>query len=233
MVLAAGLGTRMRPLTDQIPKALVPVSGKTLLDRALDWLAASGISETMVNTFHMAEKIEAHLATRTHPHVHISREPERLETGGGITLALPFFQGQPFFSTNSDTICLDGKTPALRRLWQAWDDSVDALLLVHPVERAIGFDGAGDFFISEKGDIRRRGSAPSAPFVFTGVQLLHPRLFEGAPSGPFSMNLLYNRGMKTDGTLTRVRALVHDGAWLHVGTPENLRQAEEWLTAHS
>ena len=232
MVLAAGLGTRMRPLTDQVPKALVPVSGKTLLDRALDWLAALGIEEAVVNTYHMADKIEAHLESRRRPHIHVSREKERLETGGGLTLILPFFGGQPFFSVNSDVICIDGDTPALHRLWQAWDDTADALLLVHPVEKAIGFDGPGDFFVSPEGVIRRRQSEHSAPFVFTGVQLLHPRLFRDAPAGAFSLNLLYNRGMGEDATLPRVRALVHNGHWLHVGTPEQLRQTETWFAAH-
>ncbi|MDE3015951.1 MAG: nucleotidyltransferase family protein [Pseudomonadota bacterium] len=232
MVLAAGLGTRMRPLTDRLPKALVPVQGKTLLDRALDWLVASGVREAVVNHYHMAEMIEAHLARRAAPRLRLSRENERLETGGGIRLALPFFDGQPFFSVNSDVICIDGHIPALHRLWQTWDDSVDALLLVHPVARAVGYDGAGDFFVSPDGVIRRRQSDILAPFVFTGVQLLHPRLFGSAPPGAFSLNRLYNRGMSADGVLQHVRALVHDGDWLHVGTPENLRQAESWLSAH-
>ncbi len=225
MLLSAGLGTRMKPLTDALPKPLIPVSGTTLIDRALDWLANAGIEEAVVNTHYKAGMIEAHVAKRARPRVHISYENAVLETGGGIKKALPFFGGAPFFSANSDVICLDGKTPALHRLWQAWDEAtMDALLLLHPVLSAVGYDGAGDFFL-EQGKLRRRLGHPSAPLVFTGVQLLHPRLFKDAPEGPFSLNLLYNRAMAEDGTLDRVSAIIHDGDWLHVGDPQGLAKA--------
>ena len=152
-----------------------------------------------------------------------------LETGGGIKQALPMLGDAPFFSVNSDVICIDGKTPALHRLLAAWDEeNMDALLLVHPVERAIGYEEAGDFFV-ENGALRRRLDNPAAPFVFTGVQLLHPRLFAPAPEGAFSLNLLYNQGMQSDGTLPRIRALIHDGEWLHIGDPEGLAEAEARL----
>jgi MurNAc alpha-1-phosphate uridylyltransferase len=229
MLLSAGLGTRMRPLTDSKPKPLIPVSGVTLIDRALDWFANAGIEETVVNTHYKAEMIEAHVTKRTRPRVQISYEEMVLETGGGIKKALPFFGNAPFFSANSDVICLDGKTPALHRLWQAWDDaSMDALLLLHPVSEAVGYDGKGDFFL-EQGRLRRRLNHPTAPLVFTGAQLLHPRLFRDAPEGPFSLNVLYNRGMAEDGALARVSAIVHDGAWLHVGDPQGLAKAEAFL----
>ncbi len=232
MVLAAGLGTRMRPLTDHVPKPLIKVAGISLIDRTLDWLAASGISEAVVNSYYQAELLEAHLAKRATPKVQISRETTVLETGGGIRQALPLLGTAPFFSVNSDVICIDGKIPALHRLSQAWDDTADALLLVHPVAAAVGYDGPGDFFLDAGGTLRRRLDAPSAPFVFTGVQLLHPRLFDHAPDGAFSLNVLYNREMQSDGTLPRIRALRHDGHWLHIGDPPGLAAAERWLAAH-
>ena len=135
-----------------------------------------------------------------------------------------------FFSANSDTIVVDGRVPAVQRLLQAWrDGEMDALLLVHPVAQTIGYDGPGDFFITDDGVIRRRGNEAQAPFVFTGMQLIHPRLFDASPDGAFSLNVLYNRGMDEDGTLPRIRALVHDGNWLHVGDPQGLKQAEDFL----
>lgn len=229
MVLAAGLGTRMRPLTDHVPKPLIEVAGTALVDYALNWLEASGIDEILVNSHYKFELLEAHLARRTHSLIHISREVPLLETGGGIKKALPLLGAEPFFSLNSDTICVDGPTPALKRMNAAWDDSIDALLLVHPVEQAIGYVGKGDFFITDDGSLRRRQSEEKAPFVFTGVQLIHPRMFVTSPDGAFSMNVLYNRGMGSDGTLHRIKALVHDGNWLHIGTPQERETAERWF----
>jgi MurNAc alpha-1-phosphate uridylyltransferase len=234
MLLAAGLGTRMRPLTDQMPKPLLEVAGHSLIDRALDWFSASGVNEVVANSHYKAELLEAHLVVRHVPHIQVMREEVLLETGGGIKNALPLLGSAPFFAANSDTICIDGKVPALHRLLAAWDDkTMDALLLLHPIERAVGYEGMGDFFIGEGGTLRRRGSETMAPFVFTGVQLLHPRMFVGAPSGAFSMNVLYDRGTLPDGTLFRTHALVHDGNWLHVGDPEGLSLAEHWLKTHS
>jgi len=229
MVLAAGLGKRMRPLTEHLPKPLVKVAGVTLIDRTLDWLAASGVEEAVVNSHYLAPLLEAHLAKRKTPKIHVSYEAIVLETGGGVKQALPLLGDKPFFVVNSDTICIDGKIPALHWLMQAWDDTVDALLLVHKTADAIGFAGPGDFFMEKDGSLRRRLEAPSAPFVFTGVQMLHPRLFRHAPDGVFSLNVLYNHDMRKDGTLTRVRGLLHDGDWLHVGTPQELQQVESWL----
>lgn len=229
MVMAAGLGRRMRPLTDAMPKPLVPVAGVPLIDRTLDWLYASGIEEAVVNTHYKAEMLEAHLAKRLHPAIRISYETTVLETGGGIRQALPLLGDDVFFVINSDVICLDGKIPALSRLAAAWDDgAMDALLLVHPVADAVGYSGAGDFFL-EEGKLRRRLHEPKVPYVFTGIQLLHPRIFQGSPEGKFSLNALYNRAMREDGTLPRVAALAHDGHWLHVGDKAGLDAAEEFL----
>jgi MurNAc alpha-1-phosphate uridylyltransferase len=230
MLLAAGLGTRMRPLTDALPKPLIAVAGKTLLDRALDWFLASGVGEVAVNTHYKSEMIEAHVASRTAPRLHMVYEPMLLETGGGIKNALPWLGGAPFFCANSDAICIDGETPALQRMREYWDDAaMDALLLVVPLEKAIGYEGAGDFFVDAPGGIKRRDAQSSAPYVFTGIQLVHPRLFDAAPAGPFSMNLLYNRDIAPGGTLARIRAVVHDGTWLHVGDPRGLQLAQEFL----
>lgn len=228
MVLAAGLGLRLRPITNTIPKPLVAVGGRTMLDRALDHLEAAGVADAVVNTHYLAEKIESHLAARASPRIHLSHEPELLETGGGITKALPHLGNDAFHAVNADIIWEDGASPALRNLAAAWDDSaMDALLLLQPVETAVGYDGAGDFYRNDDGSLRRRGSDASAPYVFTGVQMLHPRLFDGVAVEPFSMNILYNRALAAG----RLRGLAHDGAWYHVGTPEALDEAEKLLSA--
>ena len=224
MALAAGLGLRMRPLTLTLPKPLIPVAGRTMLDRALDHLRSQGVTRLVVNSHWLAPCLEAHLAT--HTDVTLSHEPDVLETGGGVAQALPLLGKSPFFVVNSDIIWTDGPTPALARLAEAWDDaSMDALLLLQPVETAVGYDGNGDFHLDHLGRPRRRGTDASAPFLFSGVQLLHPRLFRDAPSGKFSLNVLYDRALSQG----RLAALVHDGCWYHVGTPEALPQVEALL----
>jgi len=226
MVLAAGRGVRLRPLTDHLPKPLVPVGGIAMLDRALDALTRAGVSQAVVNVHHLAMQIEARLAGRQKPAIHISREEELLETGGGVAKAIAHFGAEPFFAVNADIVWLDGQTPALACLAEAWNDSgMDALLLVQPVGRAVGYDGAGDFTLTDDGRLERRGAAPSAPFVFAGVQILHPRLFSGAPAGAFSLNLLYDRAHRAG----RLFGLAHDGGWLHVGTMDGLAAAERAL----
>lgn len=230
MVLAAGMGKRMRPLTDEKPKPLVMVAGKTLIDHVLDWLHASGVTDAVVNTHYKADMLQAHLAQRENPRIHISHEEVLLETGGGIKKALPLMRGKPFISINSDAICIDGPTPALERMRHAWDESaMDALLLVQPVVSAIGYEGQGDFFVEDDGRIRRREEGAAAPYVYTGVQILHPRMFAGSPDGAFSLNVLYNRAMQQGNRPAQIRALVHDGSWLHVGDPDGVRKAETFL----
>jgi N-acetyl-alpha-D-muramate 1-phosphate uridylyltransferase len=238
MVLAAGLGKRMMPLTATIPKPMIEVCGRTLIDRALDFFANSDVNDVVVNSFYKAELLEAHLAKRqlTSPHapnITVLREELLLETGGGILNALTHLGENPFFSANSDTICVDGTKPAITRMIEGWNDEcMDALLLLHPVEKAIGYDGKGDFFF-ENGVIRRRHDNDTAPYVFTGVQLLHLRLFSGATPGVFSMNMLYNRGILPDGTLPRIGGIIHDGDWLHVGDPSGLALAQQWFADRS
>lgn len=230
IVLAAGLGLRMRPLTDAIPKPLVPVAGRPLIDYSLDLVAGAGLTQAVVNASYRGDQLAEYLAARAHPRVTISREETPLETGGGIRQALKLLGDAPFFSINSDVICVSGAEHALKRLAAAWDDArMDALLLVQPSQRAVGFDGPGDFFV-EGNTVTRRGERSSAPYIFTGIQLLHPRLFHGCPAqGPFSMNVLYNRDIDASGQLGRVRALVHDGDWLHVGDPAGLAEAEAYF----
>jgi MurNAc alpha-1-phosphate uridylyltransferase len=227
MVLAAGLGLRMRPLTLQLPKPLVKVAGKTLLDWTLDAAAAGGVTRAVINVHHMGDKIISHTARRTRPAVLISDETDRLlDTGGGVVKALPLLGDAPFFVFNGDGILTDGETPMVRRLATAWNpDRLDVLMLVHPRDSAHGFDGAGDFFLSGDGRLHRRGQAPSAPFVYAGAYILHPRLLAGEKAEPFSMNRVWDQAIAND----RMSAIVHDGAWFHVGTPEAVTNTEVLL----
>ena len=181
MVLAAGLGRRMRPITETLPKPLVPLAGKTLLDRALDQLQAVNVSAATVNLHYLSHMIEDHLAARSEPQVTFSRETDLLlETGGGVAAALPTLGHNPFYVVNADIAWEDGSHPALSRLAEFWrDEAMDALLLLHPVAQATGYDGVGDYRRNEEGLLTRRRDDAAAPYVFSGVQLLHPRLFVG------------------------------------------------------
>ncbi len=226
MVLAAGLGERMRPITDTLPKPLIPIDGKPMLDHALDRLAAAGVHDAVVNTHHLGQQITDHLAGRSDLSVSISDEKDRLETGGGVANALPLLGDDPFYVVNGDALWLDGATPGLTRLAEQWDDDrMDALLLVYPTARCEDYRGPGDFVLDPCGQTRRRREREVAPFVFTGVQILHPRLFEDAPSGAFSLNVLYDKAIEAE----RLWSVVHDGIWLHVGTPDAIAPAEAIL----
>lgn len=229
MVLAAGLGLRMRPITEHTPKPLVSVAGRTMLDRALDHLAAAGVTDIVVNTHWLAERIRDHLAGRKG--ITLSHEDVLLETGGGVAKALPFLGEAPFYVVNSDIIWTDdGASPALARLAEAWDDSrMDALLLLQRTATAMGYEGRGDFFLDSAGIPRRPKASDVAPLLFSGVQILSPRLFRDAPSGKFSLNVLYDRALE-DG---RLFGIVHDGRWYHVGTPDALPEVESKLKAHA
>ncbi len=221
MVLAAGLGTRMQPLTDARPKPLIALAGKTLIDRVLDHLNAVGISRVVVNTHYKAEMLEAHLAKREG--IIISPEPDLLETGGGVKNALPLLGENAFFVVNSDAVWLDGPTRALQRMAHAWiDEEMDALLLFQRTVAVRGLTGRGDFTLDSEGYVSRRQERAIAPFLFAGVQILHPRLFENAPEDAFSLNILYDRAQEAG----RLHGIVHDGEWFHVGTPEQREIAE-------
>jgi len=226
IVLAAGLGERMRPLTDTLPKPLLELHGQTLLDYILDRLDEAGVAEAVVNLFYLGDMIEAHLAGRARPRVAFSREAERLETGGGVRHALPLLGEDPFYVINGDIRWLDGRTPALLRLAEAWDPAqMDALLLLHPTAFAVGYEGAGDFVLGPDGRLRRRREREVAPFVFAGLQILHPRLFAETPEGPFSLNRIYDAAQEAE----RLWGLRHDGEWFHIGTPAGLAQVEAEL----
>lgn len=224
MVLAAGLGTRMRPLTLTTPKPLISVAGKPMLDRTLDHLNAAGVRRIVVNAHWLAPKIEAHVAHR--PNVTTVYEQDVLETGGGVANALPLLGDAPFYVLNSDFIWTDGPTPALTRLAQAWDDrTMDVLLMLYPTDQAVGYEGPGDFFVDDNTGLRRRGDAPRAPLIFAGLHMAHPRLFEGAPQGKFSLNVLWNKALAAG----RLSTLVHDGKWYIVETPAALPLVESHL----
>ena len=225
MVLAAGMGVRMRPLTDTMPKPLVPVAGKPLLDHVLDRLAAAGVEYAVVNVHYLGEQIIAHVAGRTRPRVAISDERGLLlGTGGGVVKALPELGPDPFFHINSDTIWIDGVTPNLTRLADAFDAArMDALLLLASTTESIGYDGRGDFVMAPNGGLRARGEREIAPFVFAGAAILSPGLFKETPSGEFPLTLLFKRAEESG----RLFGLRLDGLWMHVGTPEAIEAAED------
>jgi MurNAc alpha-1-phosphate uridylyltransferase len=224
MVLAAGLGARMRPLTDTRPKPLVPVAGKPLLDHVLDKLAQAGVTTAVVNVHYLADQIERHLAARRAPKIVFSDEREKLlDTGGGVVRALPQLGRAPFFHVNSDTLWIDSVTPNLTRLARAFDPArMDALLLLASTAASIGYHGKGDFAMEADGTLRRRAENEVLPFVYAGVALLSPALFADAPSGAFSLNVLFDRAAATG----RLAGLRLEGLWMHVGTPEAIAEAE-------
>mgnify|MGYP000179711081 CR=1 FL=1 len=227
-VLAAGLGTRMRPLTDHLPKPLVELAGRALIDHVLDRLAAAGIHRAVVNVHYLADQIEAHLAARASrgegPATTISDERGLLlDTGGGVLRALPMLGAEPFVVHNSDSVWIEGAGSNLGRLFSAWDNArMDALMLVTQVNRSIGYEGAGDFAMSADGRLVRRGASDRAPYVFTGVSIAHPRLFDGAPQGAFSLNRPWDSAIATG----RLYGVPMEGLWMHVGDPGSLSEAE-------
>ena len=227
MVLAAGLGTRMRPLTDDRPKPLLELAGRSLLHHALDRLRDAGIGEVVVNAHWHADMI-ADAVLAHDPPAAVLREADLLETGGGVTAALPRLGPQPFVVVNGDAFWLDGPTQALRRLAAAYDPVVmDALLLLVRTSQVDGEVGRGDFLLDPLGRARRPREREIAPYLFGGVQILSPALFADAPRGPFSLNAVYDRAMEAG----RLYGLVHDGAWFHLSTPRDLDRAETMLRA--
>ncbi|HYN38427.1 MAG TPA: nucleotidyltransferase family protein [Rhodospirillales bacterium] len=228
MVLAAGLGQRMLPLTLTTPKPLIPVGGRTMLDRAIDALASHGIDLLVVNAHHLACVVERHLAARARPPIRLVIEGERLETGGGVRNALPLLGDDPFFVVNGDILWQDGPQPTLADLARAWKPAtMDALLLLQPLATALGYDGPGDFQRRDDGRLVRRGNGERAPYLFAGLQILHPRLLADAPDGAFSLNLLYDRAIAGG----RLYGIEHRGRWCHVGTPADIPVAEAFLRA--
>lgn len=229
MVMAAGIGKRMRPLTATRPKPLIEVAGKPLLDHCLDRLRAAGVAKAVVNVHYLADALEAHLKNRIQGiDIVISDERDRLlETGGGLVKALPLINADPFLVVNADNLWVDGPMDTLRLLASSWDEEkMDALLLLVPLARANCHVGPGDFHMSATGELRRRKSGGVAPFVFTGVQMLSKRLFEGEmPEGPFSTNVLWDRAIAAG----RCYGAAHQGLWFDIGAPPNIRKAERVL----
>jgi len=226
MVLAAGLGTRMRPLTDDRPKPLVEVAGKALVDHALDRLVEAGVARAVVNVHHFGDAVEAHVKGRSAPAVTMSDERDLLlETGGGMVRAADLLP-DPFFCVNSDNVWLDGPTDAFRQLSAAWNpERMDALLLVVPHVRAGNFRGKGDFHMDGRGRLTRRRSGRIAPFIFTGVQLVSKRLLRDAPQGPFSTNVLWDRAIEEG----RLYGTAFHGVWFEVGDPGAIALTEAAL----
>jgi MurNAc alpha-1-phosphate uridylyltransferase len=226
-VLAAGLGQRMRPLTAERPKPLVPLAGKPLIDHVLDRLAENGIERVIVNLHYLSAKLEAHLKPRVRPQIELSHERERLlDTGGGISKVLDRLGAQPFLVHNSDSVWIEGMGSNLERLFAAWDDEdMDCLLMLAPVISSVGYDGLGDFGMDPEGRVARRAEGGVAPFAFSGVSLCHPRIFDGSPDGAFSLNVLWDRLIESK----RLFGLRMEGIWMHVGTPESVKAAERCL----
>jgi MurNAc alpha-1-phosphate uridylyltransferase len=227
MLLAAGLGKRMRPLTAMRPKPMVEVAGKPLIDHALDRLRAAGVERAVVNLHYLADALEGHLSRAKGIDILFSDERgELLETGGGIAKALPLLEDERFIVVNSDNLWIDGPIDAIRLLGDRWDDAeMDCLLLVVPLARANCHNGQGDFYMDACGRLSRRKPGRVAPFVFTGVQIVSRRLFENAPEGSFSMNVLFDRAIASG----RLYGVVHQGLWFDVGTPPAVGKTEALL----
>jgi MurNAc alpha-1-phosphate uridylyltransferase len=225
MVLAAGLGKRMRPLTATRPKPLIEVAGQSLLDHLLERLKAAGVEKAVVNDHYLADAVEAHLQRNAHG-LDIEISDERgllLETGGGMAKALPLIDSDPFLVVNSDNLWIDGPADTLKLLASHWDGAkMDALLLLVPHARASNHGGRGDFHMSRTGRLRRRARSHVAPFVYTGIQMVSKRLLEGAPEGPFSTNILWDKAMEQG----RCFGAVHQGLWFDVGTPQAIKATE-------
>jgi len=229
MILAAGYGTRMRPLTDKMPKPLVPVGGKALINHVLDRLAAVGVETAVVNVHHFADQIEQHLKPRRAPRIAISDERAAvLGTGGGVAKALPLLGTAPFFHVNSDTLWIDGVKPNLERLATAFQpDKMDALLLLAPTATSVGYAGRGDFAMGPDGRLRRRAEREVVPFVYAGIAILSPALFRDAPGGAFPLTQLFDRAIEEE----RLFGLRLEGVWMHVGSPDAVAAAEAAILA--
>ena len=229
MVLAAGLGTRMRPLTNDRPKSLIEVAGRTLLDHAIDRFVAAGVKMIVVNVHYKAEMIIAHLKNRKDVEIRIQDERDTLlDTGGALKRALPHFGSEPVFTYNSDSIWLESMASNLNRMALAWDDAaMDCMMLMAPTFNSIGFDGKGDFTMDANGRLKRREPQRVAPFAWPGVQIIHPRLIARGPAGAFSTNKLWDLAIAQE----RLFGIRLDGKWMHIGTPEAKVEADAFMAA--
>jgi len=228
MVLSAGLGTRMAPAANGLPKPLVALGGKALIDHALDRLAEAGVARAVVNVHYKADLIERHLQQRRVPAIEISDERAALlDTGGGVKKALPSLGPGPFLIHNADSVWIEGVGSNLARLAGAWDEArMDCLMLLAPASASHGYQGRGDFALESEGRIRRRVEQELVPFAFTGVSVAHPRLFAASPDGAFSLNLVWSQAIAAG----RAYGVRMDGMWMHVGSPDALAVAERCLS---
>ncbi len=229
MVLAAGYGKRMRPLTDKTPKPMLALDGTPLIGHVMDRLAAAGVERAVVNLHYLGDRIRSYLAAENRLEVVFTEEPKLLETGGGVRNALaPLteFGTHPFYVVNADAFWLDGYEDTLMRLAREWkDDIMDGLLLLQGTAESHGYAGRGDFIADPDGRLARRPETEIAPWLFAGVQILHPRLFDDSPSGAWSLNVLFDKAIEA----ARLYGVVHDGEWFHIGTPDGLEEAEAFL----
>lgn len=228
-VLAAGLGTRMRHLNDQCPKPLMPIAGRTLLDRVLDHIKEAGLKDAVVNIHYQADKVEDHLKSRTEgPNIILSDERGKLlETGGGVKKALGLISSETFFAINSDALWTDDTIEnTMLAMKTAWDpEKMDVLLVMVPTDEALYFKGAGDFFVDKKSRLSRRGTAESAPFMFGGIQILKKSLFKGISENRFSLNKIYDEALRNG----RAYGHAFKGVWMHIGDPEAVDEAENYF----
>jgi MurNAc alpha-1-phosphate uridylyltransferase len=227
MIMAAGFGTRMRPLTNKIPKPLVKVQGRALIDHVMDRLVAAGVKTIVVNIHYMGDQIKAHVEKRKDVEIVISDETDAiLDSGGGIFKALPHFKGEPFYHANADTVWVEGASHALERLKAAWNPAeMDALMLLASTVTTVCYDGRGDFMMDAEGRLSRVPEGRISPFVWMSMEILHPRLFDGMQPGKFSINPLWDKAI-AKGRLYGQRL---DGVWMHIDRPEAIKRSEEYL----
>ncbi|MBH69155.1 MAG: mannose-1-phosphate guanylyltransferase [Rhodospirillaceae bacterium] len=231
MILAAGYGRRMLPLTERIPKPMLVISGKTILDRTIDQLLNVGVNRVVINTSHLASVVKNHLKNRDDERIAVSTESEPLETGGGVVKALPQLGHRPFYVINGDSVWVDGMKCALLRLAESWDpDSMDALLMLAPLARAASFEGLGDFTMDQNGRLHRRREKTVSPYAYMGLSIINPECFDRSPKGAFSLNWLYDRAINKE----RLFGIIHEGLWYHISTPGDLEIARNrFANGHS
>ena len=227
MILAAGLGSRMRPITNHTPKPLVKVDGRTLIVHAIDRLVEGGVTDVVVNLHYLGDQVERQLSRREDPAIHFAWErDELLETGGGVKNALAQLGNDPFWVVNCDSLWLNGPQKMMTRALEQWDpDKMDVLLVLHSTVDAYGYEGQGDFNADPNGLLSRRPELEVTPWLFTGIQILNPKVFADTPDGAFSLNVVYNQAIEKE----RLFGMVHDGEWFHVGTPEGLSEVEGFM----
>lgn len=226
MVLSAGFGTRMRPLTNTMPKPMVPLNGTPLIGHVMNRLVDVGVERAIVNLHYLGEQIQDYLADENRLEIIFSNEADLLETGGGVKHAMPLLGSEPFYVINSDAFWLDGYENTLRRLAREWrGDIMDVLLVLQSTVYAYGYEGLGDFDFDASGKLERRQEFAVTPWLFAGIQILHPRVLKNTPEGAFSLNVVYDQAIEAE----RLYGMIHDGEWFHIGTPESMAETEEFL----